>query len=745
MVWASISSIHLPEPFPVLRFFVTGPKGFETALHHELRALARAVEAPHELRKVYGGVELEGPLELVYRACLHSRIANRVYLPLKAFRADDEEALYQEVLAIDWSEHLSDHHSLAVSATLSRSRIDHSHYAALKVKDAIVDQFRNRGGGRPVIDKERPDLRIHLNIHQNRATLSLDLSGAPLHRRGYRLQHAGAPLKENLAAALLATAGWDRKAAREYSLLDPLCGSGTFVIEAAMIAAQIAPGLDRDYFGFLRWKGHDAGLWQRLLDEAEAAIDPAPDAEIVGCDIDARALQIARDNALRSGVEGLIRFEQRAVERLGSLKLSRTPIVIGNPPYGERLQAEDGLACLYAQLGRALRAFPGARLWLISANPDLLHRLSLPRQSKKAVRNGPIACVFARFTVDAAEAETPAPVTAGKPVPAASGEEAAALRNRLIKNRKHLERWARRQGVTCYRLYDADLPEFAFALDRYQSALDPDLVWYHLQEYQAPKTVSEDKAVARLELARRVVCELFAIDESRLFVKQRRRQKGREQYQKQDRQGELFLVCEGPARLLVNLSDYLDTGLFLDHRITRAMIREQAKDKSLLNLFCYTASVSVQAALGGARRIVSADLSATYLNWARENFAANDLEDEDRYRFIRADCLKLLEQPRRHGLDERFDLIFLDPPSFSNSKRMEGVLDIQRDHERLIRQALSLLAPDGVLYFSTNRKGFRLAEGLEQVCALRGITRATIPEDFKRRPKIHLCWEIRRR
>ena len=726
------------------RFFVTGPKGFETALHHELRDIAAAVTSPHKVKKVYGGVELEGSLELAYRACLHSRIANRVYLPIKSFKADSEEALYQEVLAIDWSEHLSDHHSLAVSATLSRSTIDHSHYAALKVKDAIVDWFRNRSGGRPVIDKERPDLRIHLNIHKNRAILSIDLSGQPLHRRGYRLQHAGAPLKENLAAALLASAGWNRESMREHSLLDPLTGSGSFVIEGAMIAANIAPGLDREHFGFLRWKQHDAALWKRLLAEAEAAIDEHPDVEIVGCDHSKAALRIARDNALRAGVESLIRFEPIAVADLPKLKLRRPPIIIGNPPYGERLQAEEGLARLYTQMGQAFGAFPGASVHLISANPDLLHRLRLPRERKKAVNNGPIACQFASFRVEAnAPAATPAPRAA--PAIRSDDPEAAALRNRLHKNERHLSRWARRNDVTCYRVYDADLPEFAFALDRYESALDPEIVCYHLQEYQAPKTIAAETAEDRLRRAQRVVCEVFGIDESRLFVKQRRRQKGSSQYQKQDRQGELFLVREGPARLLVNLSDYLDTGLFLDHRPTRAMIREQMAGKSLLNLFCYTASVSVQAALGGARRIVSADLSATYLNWARENFAANDLEGDERYEFLQQDCLELLKKPRRYGLQGGFDVIFLDPPSFSNSKRMSEVLDIQRDHETLVRQAMTLLARDGLLYFSTNRRGFRLSPELEKDYDLRDITRQTIPEDFKRRPKIHQCWEIRPR
>ncbi len=734
----------------IFSFFITGHKGFETALFHEVRDILSVIDdGDKQIKKVYGGIELQGSLELAYRIAIYSRLANRIYLPLANFKADSEEALYQGVYDIDWSQHLTSRNSLAVSASLSRSDINHSHYASLKVKDAIVDYFRNTVNSRPIIEKERPDVHVHLNIHKNQATLSLDLSGQSLHRRGYRLQHSGAPLKENLAAALLYQAGWNYQSAKTHSLIDPMCGSGTIVIEAAMIAANIPPGLDREYFGFSRWLQHDKALWKKCLSEAEEGIDESAEPEIFSSDSSESAIEIAKDNAMRAGVEELIQFKVMPFEQLAPDCVQRPAIILFNPPYGERLQVAQGLAPLYSQMGKVLREFQYAKIHIISANPDLLHRLRLNRVAKKNVNNGPIQCVFASFETadEAAEKSAPsAPPPASNRTRAAltlDSEEARALRNRLVKNSKHLARWAKRSDVSCYRIYDADLPEFAFALDKYSNALNPAQAWYHLQEYQAPKTIDADKAQQRIELAERVVRQVFELKEDELFSKQRQRQRGKQQYEKQDRQGELFQVREGSARLLINLTDYLDTGLFLDHRLTRQMIFQQAKGKKFLNLFCYTASVSVQAALGGASQVVSADMSGTYIRWAQENFALNELTDEEKYRFIQADCIDLLKQPQAYALDADFDLIFLDPPSFSNSKKMREALDIQRDHETLIEQSMKLLKPDGTLIFSTNRKGFKLSAKIQQQYGVKDITRQTIPEDFKRRPKMHQCWEIR--
>jgi 23S rRNA (guanine2445-N2)-methyltransferase / 23S rRNA (guanine2069-N7)-methyltransferase len=335
------------------------------------------------------------------------------------------------------------------------------------------------------------------------------------------------------------------------------------------------------------------------------------------------------------------------------------------------------------------------------------------------------------------------PVSTASNIRDGARESVTPLLNRLRKNSKHLQRWAKRNGVSCYRLYDADLPEFSFALDVYQSEISPSMHWYHLQEYQAPKFIDADKAEARIELAKQAVKKVFEIDDTMLFCKTRKRQRGKQQYEKQDNQGELFQVREGQASLLVNLSDYLDSGLFLDHRMIRQRVFDGSRDNTVLNLFCYTGSVGVQAALGGASLVTNVDMSATYLKWARENHAINQLDDESRYQFLRADAVELLENPTRFGIEMLYDLIFLDPPSFSNSKKMRATLDVQRDHENIIEKSMKLLNQDGLLLFSTNRKGFKLSDSLCSRYDVNDISRETIPEDFKRKPGIHRCWEIR--
>lgn len=723
------------------KLFVTGHKGFETLLFHEVRELMSGIDA--KLSKTYGGIEIRAGLEAVYRLCLHSRLANRVFCELAHCRAQTEAELYGAAYQVEWERHFDERSSIAVDASVSRSKLDHGHFVALKTKDAIVDRFRDRSGSRPSVAKNRPDIRIHLHLHRDRATISLDLSGESLHRRGYRLQHGGAPLKEHLAAALLAQSGWDREQAAKSRLVDPMCGAGTFAIEAAMIAARVAPGLGREYFGFLKWSWHDPGLWQRCLDTARSQVEARPAAEIFASDYDAKTLELARQNAQRAGVSGSIEFSHQQVAELDLPPGDRETLVICNPPYGRRLQSDSGLAQLYAELGAAVSRLAPARLAIISANPDLLHRLQLHRLQRKPVRNGPLDCLFALF----ATPDVPLPAsgeTAAAGRPAAAAEDIVLpLKNRLRKNARHLQRWAKRNQIGCYRVYDADLPEFAFALDRYQSEVSPEQAWFHLQEYRAPASIDADKASYRIELAQAAVCEVFEIPRDQLFCKTRSRQRGAEQYRKQDSRNEFFRVREGAASLLINLSDYLDSGLFLDHRPMRERIYREAAGKTLLNLFCYTGAAGVQAGLGGARAVLNVDLSSTYLDWARENHAINGLDDEARYRFLRADILELLEKPERFGLNAGYDLIFFDPPSFSNSSSMQKTLDIQRDHVTLIPQAMRLLAADGLLLFSTNKRGFRLDQAIGRAFAVEDISAAMLPEDFKRNPGIHRCWEIR--
>ena len=713
------------------RFIATAPAGIEPLLAAELTDLGATA-----VRTVRGGIAFQGPLELAYRACLWSRTASRVLLPLAEFAAADANALYAGLHELPWEDHLSPTGTLSVEFSGGGPGIDHSHYGAQRVKDAIVDRFRARCGRRPSVDARQPDLRIHARWRDGQVAISLDLSGDSLHRRGYREATVTAPLKETLAAALLLKAGWPAIAAAGGSLLDPLCGSGTLAIEAAWIAGDQAPGLLRERWGFSGWLGHVPALWNRLLAEARERRDAgrARIPLIRASDRDPKAVRAALINAGRAGVADRLQIERRdwsAVEP----PPGPPGLLIANPPYGERLGEQDELSDLYAQLGDRLKTrFAGWRAALFAGNPEQGKRMGLRAVKTNVFHNGPLECRLLQFQIapeffvdrDAADRRARAAVLDRAVTAGAEG-----FVNRLRKNLRHLSRWAEREGVSCYRLYDADLPEYAVAIDRYEQ-------WLHVQEYAPPPTVDPTKARERLEQVLAALPAVLEMPPDHIFLKVRQRQKGASQYQKQAAQGRFHEVREGPARLLVNFTDYLDTGLFLDHRITRRLLREQANGRRFLNLFGYTGTATVHAALGGAARTTTVDLSATYLDWARRNLDLNGFRGT-RHELIQADCRQWLLWAR-----DRYDLIFLDPPTFSNSKRLEATFDVQRDHVELIRQTLRLLAPDGVLLFSTNARQFRLDAATLTELDIEDWSRRTLPPDFARHPKIHQCWRLTR-
>ncbi|MDZ4163866.1 MAG: bifunctional 23S rRNA (guanine(2069)-N(7))-methyltransferase RlmK/23S rRNA (guanine(2445)-N(2))-methyltransferase RlmL [Smithellaceae bacterium] len=709
-------------------FFATAPKGIEPLLAEELRALG--VEDADETR---AGVSFAGSLESAYRVCLWSRLASRVLLPLASFPAASPEELYAGVREIDWGAHLAAEGTLAVDAGVSQSQVTHSHYAALKVKDAVVDQFRDLSGVRPSVDTERPDLRLNLYLLRDTATLSLDLSGDSLHRRGYRSEGMLAPLKENLAAAILIRAGWPQVAATGGALLDPMCGSGTLLIEGALLAGDIAPGLQRPYYGFSGWRGHDAALWQRLLDEArqrrQGGLARIP--TIAGFDIDQRSVRVAWANIEQAGLREYIHVERREVAALAPLsrKQAASGLVVVNPPYGERLGDVEALKELYGTLGDRLKEhFTGWKAAVFTGNVELGKKIGLRAKRIHTLYNGALECkllhieVQPEYFVDRHRA----------PAPVALGEGAASFANRLRKNLKTIGKWARQEGISCYRLYDSDIPEYAVAVDLYEG-------WVHVQEYQAPQTIDERKAAHRLREVMAVLPEVLEAPEERIFLKIRQRQKGKEQYGKFGERGVLQEVREGKARLLVNLSDYLDTGLFLDHRPTRLMLGQLAAGKRFLNLFAYTGAATVHAALGNAASTLSVDMSQTYLDWAKKNLALNGFTG-GKHKFVRDDCLEWIGRAKG-----KFDLIFLDPPTFSNSKRMDGTLDLQRDHVDLLRQTAALLAKGGVLIFSNNNRRFKMDAVALPELIIEDISLKTIPRDFARNPRIHHCWKIGRR
>ena len=718
----------MDEPF----FIATAPAGVEPLLTAELTGLGAA-----ETRSIRSGIRFRGSLELAYRACLWSRTASRVLLVLAEIAATDADELYSGIHALPWEEHLDPDGSLAVDFGGACAGIDHSHYGAQRVKDAIVDRFRARCGRRPGVDRLRPDLRIQVQARDGQALIGLDLSGDSLHRRGYRTATVAAPLKETLAAALLLKAGWPAIAAAGGPLLDPLCGSGTLAIEAAWIAGDRAPGLLREHWGFSGWLGHVPTLWNRLLAEAqqrwEIGLNRIP--LILASDHDPKAVRAALINAGHAGVANRIDIERR---ELADIEPPDGPsgLLISNPPYGERLGERDELAALYHQLGERMKAsFSGWQAAILTGNPELGKRMGLRAEKTHVFYNGPLECRLLRFQIeptffvdrDAADQRARTRILEGM-----AGSGAEGFINRLRKNLRHLGRWVEREGVRCYRLYDADLPEYAVAVDRYEQ-------WLHVQEYAPPASIDPAKARERLRQVLTVLPALLELPPGQVFLKVRQRQRGTSQYQKQAEQGGFHEVHEGAARFWVNFTDYLDTGLFLDHRITRQKLGELAAGRHFLNLFGYTGTATVCAALGGAASTTTVDLSATYLDWARRNLELNGIRSPH-HTLIRADCRQWLNEAR-----ECYDLIFLDPPTFSNSKRLRESFDVQRDHVGLLRETLRLLAPDGVLIFSTNHRAFRLDRDALADLRIEDWSRRTLPPDFARQPKIHHCWRIARR
>jgi len=716
-----------------LTYFITAPRGAEYLLAGELLKLDAV-----EIREGHAGVFCTGPLATGYRICLWSRIAGRVLLPLAEFPATNPDELYQGVLVIPWEDHLVPNGTLAVDFAGGSPLITDTRYGAVKVKDAIVDRFRDRCGVRPSVARDRPDLRIAVRLHKGMATISLDLSGESLHRRGYRIEKGDAPIKENLAAMILHRAGWPELADTGAPLLDPMCGSGTFPIEAALMATDTAPGLFREYFGFLGWRGHDAPLWEQLREEArrrrEAGL-PRP-LVIAGYDRDETALRMARTNAERAGLAGMIRFERREIgEARPPVSGSIPGLVVINPPYGERLGRGEELTRLYARLGELLKGeFRGWTAALLTSD-EVRRPTGLRPRKVTVVYNGALKCSLSLF--DIAAVDTSRRMTPDAPPPPRKelGPGATSFANRLRKNLRNLEQWTTREQVACYRLYDADLPEYKLAVDLYGG----EKLFAHVQEYEAPRSIDPVDADRRLREALDVIASVLEIPRDRLFIKIRRRQKGAGQYSRLAATGTFHEVAEGPCRFLVNFTDYLDTGLFLDHRPTRELLRTLAAGKRFLNLFGYTGAATVHAAMGGAVA-TTVDLSSTYLDWAQRNLELNGFGASS-HELVRADCREWLKRTVRAG-QRRWGLIFVDTPAFSNSKRMVGTFDVQRDHAELISLAAKLLEPDGVLIFSTNLRNFTMESGAFPGLLLEDITSRTIPPDFRRNPRIHSCWRI---
>ncbi|RDE92303.1 bifunctional 23S rRNA (guanine(2069)-N(7))-methyltransferase RlmK/23S rRNA (guanine(2445)-N(2))-methyltransferase RlmL [Aggregatibacter aphrophilus] len=710
------------------QLFATTARGFEELLKSELTELGA-----QDAKVAQGGVHYWADDETLYRTLLWSRLSSRILLPIVQAKVFSDLDLYSAVVGVNWLDYFDEKVHFFVDFNGTNQEIRHTQFGAMRVKDGIVDYFERHGRAHPNVDKEQPDIRIHAYLNRDDVVLSLDLSGDALHMRGYREDTGKAPLRETLAAAIVLRSGWQKGS----PLVDPMCGSGTLLIEAAQMEAQIAPQLYRLHWGFDFWQGHNQAAWEKVKEEALALAEAEKQREnpphFYGFDLDHRVLQKAKQNAKNAGVAHLMQWQQGDVAAIKNPSPNVAGTVICNPPYGERLGTTPALIALYSVFGQRLKQqFAGWNASIFSGEPSLLDCLRLRSHRQFKAKNGPLDCVQKNYQIaERAEQSSVENALEFDRTSLVSSEVAVDFANRLQKNIKKIEKWAKQQGLDAYRLYDADLPEYNLAVDRYADHIV-------VQEYAAPKNIDENKAHQRLLDAVNATLNVTGIETNKLILKVRQKQKGTNQYEKLANKGEYFYVNEYGAKLWVNLTDYLDTGLFLDHRLTRKMLGEMAQGKDFLNLFAYTGSATVHAALGKAKSTTTVDMSNTYLNWAEQNLLLNDIEGKQ-HKLIQADCLQWLEK-----CDRQFDLIFVDPPTFSNSKRMEDSWDVQRDHIKLMTNLKRILRPNGTIVFSNNKRGFKMDFAKLEELGLSAveISHKTLPLDFERNKQIHNCWLV---
>ncbi|MBU5616332.1 bifunctional 23S rRNA (guanine(2069)-N(7))-methyltransferase RlmK/23S rRNA (guanine(2445)-N(2))-methyltransferase RlmL [Psychrobacter sp. TAE2020] len=758
------TSLPVAAPDLALELIITCADGLEAPLQTELTSFGIASEI-----KSTGRLNVSGSLRDLYTICLWSRVASRVLMLIKRKNINAEydvaEQLYGLAKSINWTEQFKLEQTFAIRLSVDKRVAVSQQFAMLRIKDAIADTFNEVYDSRPNVDSKNPDFAIFATVNDKQAELYLDLSGTSLHRRGYRVAMTDAPLKENLAAALLYSAGWHKQNETDNTpfynaLIDPMCGSGTFIIEALLMHCDYAVGIDKaaNQFGFYQWQHHDETLWMAMVDEAQTRFRDAltiaceqPDTLplILGFDADSGAILATEKNLIAAGLQDLlplIDLETRALDQLNSTlspmvkdgRLSN-PLIITNPPYGERLGDEENIRPLYQAIGLILQdSFAGSdvnpMVGILASNVEQVDILPISEPKTLRCHNGAITVYF-RY---------------GKLIPGQVGnlmsrfekreidtEEGQDFINRLQKNLGRLRKQATKENVSNIRVYDADLPDFKVAIDLYGD-------YVHVQEYAPPKTIPPETARKRFNLALMGIREVLGINREQVFIKTRARQSGNDQYSKQgntEKKGKFYIAREDDAYFYVNFTDYLDTGLFIDHRNMRARIKDNSRGKAVLNLFAYTCTASVHAALAGAKKVTSVDLSQNYLDWGKQNFVLNGLDvSRNKYQFVAADIFEWIKDNT-----EQFDIIFIDPPTFSNSKKFQGTFDVQRDHSALINRAMNRLTADGVLYFSNNFTRFELDEQLTERYDIVDVTQETIGFDFNVKKPIHQSFEIRHR
>lgn len=702
-----------------------------------------------------GRVHFRGDMEIVAKANLHLRCADRVLIRVAEFPASDFDALFETVREINWGELIPADASFPVTGRSIKSQLSSVPACQRAVKRAIVDAMM-RDHQTNSLDESGAEYKIDVALLKDIVTLTIDSTGRSLHRRGYRLELSQAPLKETLAAAMVMLSFWKP----DRPLLDPFCGSGTIPIEAARIGRNIAAGIDRE-FTFQSWTSTPPELLADLRSQAIAAQSDSIEERILGSDIDGRVLRAARDNAARGGVENDIHFQTGDALKVTNKR--RFGCLITNPPYGMRIGEDWEIDALYQSLPEVLRGLPTWSHYFLTAYPNFEQAVGRPADRRRKLYNGRIECTYYQFhgpkrvtnpqvdeeTEDVANPDDPdggqvqrvsKPYTHAEG-PAAFGnldakaiEQAGLFATRLTKRSKHLRRWPTRRGITCYRLYERDIPEIPLVVDRYEDHL-------HITEYERPHERDQAQHANWIDLMAKTAGQTLEIPPENVHLKRRGQQKDFSQHEKVDQTGNRIVVEEGGLKFLVNLDDYVDTGLFLDHRVARSMVRDLCEGKWFLNLFAYTGAFTVYAAAGGARKTTSVDLSNTYMSWAKENLRLNGFLDEKRqdgHSFVASDVAQFIEQ---HPAGERYDVVVFDPPTYSRSKKTEQDWNVQTDAVPLLKKLLPLVRKGGVIFFSSNFRRFKFDPAELEISECHEISKQTVPEDFRNR-RIHRCWRI---
>ncbi len=717
------------------QLIATAAFGLEAIVVRELEQLGYSPKITRP-----GRIEFTGDFAAICRANLWLRSADRLLVQLAKFPAPDFDALFDTAGSLPWEEWIAPDAAIPVRGRSHKSQLTSVPACQRTVKKAIVDRLLKHHSVSE-LPETGPPVSVEVALLDNEATLSIDTSGAGLHKRGYRTLAAKAQLRETLAAALVQLSFWKP----ERALVDPFCGTGTIVIEAALIGRRIAPGRNRE-FASEHWPMFPAKDWTTARSEADDLKLPPLDERPIGTDIDPEALSLARYHAERAGVADDLHFQQRAFADLRSKR--QYGCTITNPPYGIRMGESREVEELYRQMPEVLRRLKTWSHYIFSARGDMEQLVGQKADRRRKLYNAQIECTYFQFY-------GPRPPHASKPEPKETSPESTlavsppppqtsafgGLRpeaarqveeftNRLRKLTRHLRRWPTKRGITCYRIYDRDIPEVPLAVDRYEDAL-------HIAEYERPHERTAAEHADWLDLMVRTASAALDVPRNLVFVKHRSRQRGDSQYERVDDRQALRVVQEAGLKFQVNLSDYLDTGLFLDHRITRSRVREAAGGKNFLNLFAYTGAFSVYAAAGGAAKTTSVDLSQTYVQWAEDNLRLNGFTGPE-HRLVCRDVQEFLDSPHE---SEKYDLAIVDPPTFSNSKRLDHDWDVQNDFAPLLRKVITKMTPGGVIYFSTNSRRFKLDEKTLDGTAIREISKQTVPEDFRNK-RIHRCWRM---